>query len=80
MPLAEGIHPTNEKVEAIKNTPSPMNMKELREFLGLINYYESIILHLQGIYRSFIYHISSLEVEENRLGRPFMKIVVKKSR
>ena len=33
-----GIQPTVSKVEAIQNYPAPKNVKEVRSFLGLINY------------------------------------------
>lgn len=36
---SEGLHPTEEKVKAIVNAPSPTNVTELRSFLGLLNYY-----------------------------------------
>ena len=35
----EGLHPTEEKVKAIKEAPTPKNVTELRSFLGIINYY-----------------------------------------
>ena len=35
----EGLHPTQEKIQAIKEAPRPRNVTELRSFLGLINYY-----------------------------------------
>ena len=34
----DGIRPTKEKVDDVRNFPSPENVKELRSFLGLINY------------------------------------------
>lgn len=36
---SEGIHPDPEKIAAIHNFPAPKNIKQLRGFLGLINYY-----------------------------------------
>ena len=36
-----GIHPTVEKVRAIKEAPKPTSVKELRSYLGLVNYYGS---------------------------------------
>lgn len=36
---SEGLHPTDEKVEALVRAPSPTNVSELRSFLGLLNYY-----------------------------------------
>jgi hypothetical protein len=34
-----GVHPTEEKVRAIRSAPVPRNVTELRAYLGLINYY-----------------------------------------
>ena len=36
---AEGLRKTQDKVEAVRNTPTPKNVKEVRAFLGLVNYY-----------------------------------------
>ena len=35
---AQGLHPTQEKVRAIKNSPKPKNVTELRSFLGMLTY------------------------------------------
>jgi len=35
----EGLHPIQEKVEAIANAPVPKNVTELRAFLALLTYY-----------------------------------------
>uniref|UniRef100_A0A5S6Q9J0 RNA-directed DNA polymerase n=1 Tax=Trichuris muris TaxID=70415 RepID=A0A5S6Q9J0_TRIMR len=43
----EGIHPTQERVEAIKQTPMPSNVHELRSFLGAVNYYAKFVTGLQ---------------------------------
>lgn len=34
-----GVHPTEEKVKAINNAPKPTGVKELKAYLGLLNYY-----------------------------------------
>ena len=34
-----GIHPTEEKIEVIKNFPIPKTLKDLSSFLGLLNFY-----------------------------------------
>lgn len=46
---SHGIHPSEEKVEAIKRTPAPKNVKELRSFLGAVNYHETFLPNLHGI-------------------------------
>ena len=40
---AEGIHPCEEKVNAIKSAPAPSNVTELRSWLGLLNYYSKFL-------------------------------------
>ena len=40
---AQGVHPTGEKIKAIKNAPQPKNVTELRSFLGLLNYYSRFL-------------------------------------
>jgi hypothetical protein len=36
---AHGLHPTDDKVEAIKNAKAPKNVSELKTFLGIVTYY-----------------------------------------
>ena len=40
---SSGIHPTEEKVQAIKEAPRPENVSQLRAFLGLMNYHSKFI-------------------------------------
>ncbi|XP_044150781.1 protein NYNRIN-like isoform X2 [Bufo gargarizans] len=40
---ADGINPQKKKVEAVINTKSPTNTKELRSFLGMMNYSRKFI-------------------------------------
>ena len=42
----EGLHPTEEKVKAIREAPRPKNIAELRSFLGIINYYSRFLPNL----------------------------------
>ena len=35
----DGLHKTQEKVEAVINAPRPENVQQVRSFLGLVNYY-----------------------------------------
>ena len=39
----DGIRPQIDKVEAIQNMPMPNDQKELRSFLGMINYYDRFL-------------------------------------
>ena len=45
----EGIHPLEEKVQAIVDAPSPRNVSELRSFLGLLNFYGQFIPNLSTL-------------------------------
>jgi len=38
-----GIHPTEEKLTAIKDAPKPQNKEQLKSWLGLVNYYRRFI-------------------------------------
>ncbi len=40
-----GVYPTKDKVRAIQDAPAPSNLKELRAFLGLVNYYGRFVPH-----------------------------------
>ena len=44
----EGIHSTDEKIQAIKRVQRPSNVTELRAFLGLVNYYSRFLPHLSS--------------------------------
>ena len=39
----EGLHKTQEKIEAVVSAPRPENVSQLRSFLGLINYYNRFL-------------------------------------
>ena len=36
---SEGLHPTEEKVRAIRDAPAPRNVTELKAFLGMFQFY-----------------------------------------
>ena len=52
---AVGIHPTTEKVRAIKEAPPPNNITQLRAFAGLLNYYgkflPQVATHMAPLYK-----------------------------
>ena len=43
----EGIHPMMDKVQAIREAPTPTNVSELKSFLGIANYYGKFVPNLQ---------------------------------
>ena len=45
----DGISTLPNKVDAIVNAPHPINVQELRSFLGLLNYYGKFIRNLATI-------------------------------
>ena len=46
---SEGIHPLDSKVAAIQQFPQPTTARQLREFLGLINFYHRFVPHCAWI-------------------------------
>ena len=49
---AKGLHPLTEKVEAVKDAPSPRNVQELKAYLGLLMYYSKFLpMVLAPLYR-----------------------------
>ena len=44
----QGLHPTEDKVKAIRDAPSPKNVTELKAFLGQINYYSKFLENLSS--------------------------------
>ena len=43
---ALGVHTTPDKLQAVKEAPTPKNVSQLRSFLGLVNYYQKFIPNL----------------------------------
>ena len=42
----DGLHPTDDKIKAIREAPAPRNVAELRSYLGLLNYYGKFLPNL----------------------------------
>ena len=42
----QGLHPTADKLEAVKSAPRPKNVSELKSFLGLLTYYSRFLPNL----------------------------------
>lgn len=45
----DGIKPETEKVETIRSLPAPINVKEIRSFIGMISYYRRFIPNMSNI-------------------------------
>ena len=45
----EGVQPLPEKLESIQNMPAPRNAKEVKQFLGLVSYYQKFIPRFSDI-------------------------------
>ncbi|XP_078082174.1 uncharacterized protein LOC144502036 [Mustelus asterias] len=50
---AQGLHPMEDKVRAIKEAPAPKNAPELKLFLGMVNYYGCFLLNLLTLLAPF---------------------------
>ena len=42
---SQGLQPTDEKVWAILKAPAPVNVSQLKSYLGMLNYYGKFYLH-----------------------------------
>ena len=45
----EGIHPTDQKVTAVRNAPSPENVGQLRTYLGMLNHFSRFCPKLSAV-------------------------------
>lgn len=48
-----GLHPTSDKVRAIKNAPKPDNVTQLKAFLGLVNFCAKYLPNLATVLEPF---------------------------
>jgi hypothetical protein len=45
---AEGLHPTQKNIQAIKEAATPQNFSQLKSFLGMMNYYSRFLPNYQS--------------------------------
>ena len=45
----DGLNKTQEKVDAVAQAPKPENVRQVRSFLGLMNYYHKFLLNLATV-------------------------------
>jgi len=46
---SEGLHPTEDKLDAVRKAPEPRNVTELKSYLGLLTYYGRFLPHLPSV-------------------------------
>ena len=46
---AKGLHPTSEKIQAVKEAPSPKSVQELKAYLGLLTYYGDFLPNMSTV-------------------------------
>ena len=46
---AQGLKPTDDKIQAIREAPTPTNVSQLKSFLGLVNYYGKFLPNLSSV-------------------------------
>ena len=46
---SDGIHPLQDRVQAIIDYPQPRTAKSLKEYLGLLNFYRRFVPHVAAI-------------------------------
>ena len=46
---ADGLHPLSDKVQAVKDAPSPRNVQELKAYLGLLTHYGKFLPDLSTV-------------------------------
>ena len=44
-----GLHPLKEKVQAVRDAPSPKNVSELKSYLGLLTYYSKFLPNMADV-------------------------------
>ena len=45
----EGLHPTEDKLEAVRKAPEPKHVTQLKSYLGLLTYYGRFLPHLPSV-------------------------------
>ena len=63
---AEGIHPTEEKKQAILDAPPPQNLQQLRSFLGLLNFYGKFLPNIASTLAPYSWLTRMLRTHRSR--------------
>ena len=73
---SKGLHAAQDKVEAIKNAPEPIDKSQVQSFLGLVNYYGKFIPNMATICHP-LYQLLKADVHfqfDGRCKRAFKEI------
>lgn len=65
----KGLRPTDEKVRAVKETPAPTNVSELKAYLGLLSYYGRFLPSLSTVLaplHSLLRHMTRSELSSQQ--------------
>lgn len=57
----EGILPSPEKIQAVKDLPSPSSIKQIQKFIGMVNYYHRFIPNLALLLTPLHNHLTMLQ-------------------
>ena len=60
---SDGIHPLQDRVQAIRACPQPRTAKSLKEYLGLLNFYRCFVPHAVAILLPLYEHVSLKNIE-----------------
>ena len=60
---SDGVHPLQDRVQAISDYPQPCSAKSLKEYLGLLNFYRRFVTHAAAILLP-LYELVSLKDTE----------------
>ena len=72
---ADGVHPLPDKVDAIKNAPTPQNVRQLKSYLGLLSYYSKYLPNLSSVLAPlYHFYVRTLSGDGQRLSLKHLSI------
>ena len=60
---SDGIHPLQDRVQAIRDYPQPRTAKSLKEYMGLLNFYRRFVPRAAAILLPLYEHASLKDTE-----------------
>lgn len=74
----EGLRPSQDRVSAINDFPSPKSLKESQRFCGMINYYRQFVPKLSHILTPIFDHNAKFETARSKKAKSKKKRIPKK--